>query len=311
MQRLDFAAEIRRNRRNSFVLVLAFIALLGVLGYAIAESHGFGLYGAAGAVAFGGLYSGIAFATGDRMVLSLAGAKAADPDEDRELINIVDEMRIAAGLPMPKVFVMDTPAMNAFATGRSPQGAAVTVTRGLADKLRREELQAVVGHELGHIRNYDIRYMMLVAALAGAIVMISDFYLRTMRFGGGNRRRGGKASGAFAIVAIALAILAPVFSTLLQMAVSRKREYLADASAVEFTRNPNALASALEKLSDAVKGEPLKVASRATQHLYIVNPLRTFGARATALLSTHPPTTERIARLRAMTAEYAYSDSRK
>ncbi len=281
--------------------------LIAALGFAIGESQGYGLAGLGGALAFGGIYSGIAFAAGDRMVLSMSQAKEADAEKDRVIINVVEEMSIASGQPMPKVFVMETPAMNAFATGRSPEKAAVTVTRGLAENLTREELQGVVAHEMGHIRNLDIRYMMLVAALAGAIVMISDFYLRTMRYGGGrSSRRSSKNAGAgiFILVAVLLAIIAPLFSTLLQMAVSRKREYMADASAAEFTRNPLALASALQKLSDSVKSQPLKIASRATQHLYIVNPLKSFGVHASALFSTHPPTEKRIALLRAMAADF-------
>ena len=247
-----------------------------------------------------------AYFGGSKAVLSLSGAHDADTVRDRQVINLVDEMRIAAGLPMPKVMIIETEAANAFATGRDPEHAAVAVTRGLTKLLNREELQGVVAHEMSHVRNFDTRYMMLVAAIVGAIILLSDTMMRGWWWGGiGGGQRGGRdgdrgGNAIFAILGVVLVILAPIFASLLQMAISRKREFLADASAVELTRNPLGLASALDKIDRNLDKEPLPGASKATQHLYIANPLRSFGMRSSALMSTHPPMEARIKLLRAM-----------
>src|ERR671933_710360 len=209
-------------------------------------------------------------------------------------------MAIAAGLPMPKVYIIDDSAPNAFATGRDPQHASVAVTSGLLEKLDRDELQGVIAHEMSHVGNYDIRYAMLVGVLVGTTVLISDFFLRGLWFGGGRRREGGggQAQLIMMIIAIVLAILAPLFARLLQLSISRQREYLADATAVKLTRNPKGLADALQKISD--DREVLEVANRATAHLYIVNPIKRFEKRAKGVFSTHPPIEERIQILRAL-----------
>jgi heat shock protein HtpX len=217
--------------------------------------------------------------------------------EEPELYRIVENLSIGSGLPMPKVYVIEDSAPNAFATGRDPHHAAVTVTRGLLQKLNREELEGVIGHEMSHIRNLDIRYSMLVAILVGSIAFFCDIFLRSFR-GGGRRLRLGRGAVPLVVLALVLAILAPIVAVILQMAISRKREFLADASGVQLTRNPTGLANALEKI--AGDPEPLEAANRATQHLYIINPVKTFGMMASNLMSTHPPTEARVNILRAM-----------
>src|SRR5919202_3458063 len=208
-------------------------------------------------------------------------------------------MTIAAGLPMPKVYIIDDTAPNAFATGRDPEHASVAVTSGLLEKLNRDELQGVIAHEMSHVGNFDIRYAMLVGILVGTTVLISDFFLRGLWFGGGRRREGGGQAQLIMIaIAIVLAILAPLLARLIQLSISRQREYLADASAVQLTRNPKGLADALQKISG--DQEVLEVANRATAQLYIVNPIKAFEKRSKGLFSTHPPIEQRIEILRQM-----------
>jgi heat shock protein HtpX len=203
---------------------------------------------------------------------------------------------------MPAIYVIDDSAPNAFATGRDPEHASVAITTGLMEKLSRDELQGVMAHELSHVGNRDILFATMVGIMVGSIVLIADFFLRSFIWGGGRRRsrdsRGGGGGAILVLIALLFAILAPLFAKLLQLAVSRQREYLADASAVKLTRYPEGLASALEKI--ARDREVLEVANRATQHLYIVNPIKPFEKRAKSLFSTHPPLEERVARLRSM-----------
>jgi heat shock protein HtpX len=222
-------------------------------------------------------------------------------------MNVVREMAIAANLPMPKVYTIDDTAPNAFATGRDPKHASVAITTGLLQKLDREELQGVMGHELSHVRNFDIRFSMIVGVLVGSIALMSDFFLR-FSFWGGNRRSsndrdsgGGGLQAIMVVVAIVLSILAPIAARLVQLAVNRQREYLADASSVQLTRNPYGIERALAKISE--DQEVLEVANRATQHMYFTNPIKKFEARASGLFSTHPPTLDRINRLRELTGD--------
>ncbi|HQK25128.1 MAG TPA: M48 family metallopeptidase, partial [Synergistaceae bacterium] len=215
------------------------------------------------------------------------------------LWNVVEELAIASGNPMPRVFIIEDDALNAFATGRDPSRASVAVTRGLLEKLNREELQGVMAHEMSHVRNYDIRFAMLMAVMVGMVVFLCDVFLRSL-FWGGRRRRGNDKGNAVAMVlALVLAVLAPFFATLIQLAVSRQREYLADASAAELTRNPRGLISALEKLS--TDPAELEGANRGTQHLFIVNPLKGKRQGKDSLFSTHPSLESRIERLRELT----------
>jgi heat shock protein HtpX len=301
-----FRERIARNRRNSLLLIAAFLLFVTVFGYVI----GYAWIGDPVGAVFGlvlalviGVVSGLAtYYGGDRMVLAASRAREITHEDAPVLFNVVEEMSIAAGLPMPKVYIIEDTAPNAFATGRDPEHASIAVTSGLLQKLDRDELQGVVAHEMSHVGNYDIRYAMLVGVLVGTTVLISDFFLRGLWFGGGGRRSegGGYAQLIMIVVAILLAILAPLFARLLQLSISRQREYLADASAVRLTRNPGGLASALRKISG--DDEVLEAANRATAHLYIANPIKRFEKRSKGLFSTHPPIEERIEILRSMEA---------
>ncbi|HSK98733.1 MAG TPA: M48 family metallopeptidase [Rubrobacteraceae bacterium] len=302
----NFRERIAVNRRNSLLLITTFIAFVAVFGYVI----GYAWIGDPARALFGlvlafvvGVVSGIAtYYGGARMVLAASRAREITHDDAPVLFNVVEEMAIAAGLPMPKVYLIDDSAPNAFATGRDPEHATVAVTSGLLEKLDRDELQGVVAHEMAHVGNFDIRYAMLVGVLVGTTVLISDFFLRGLWFGGGRGGRreggGGQAQLIMLLVAIVLAILAPLFARLLQLSISRQREYLADATAVRLTRNPKGLADALQKISG--DREVLEVANRATAHLYIVNPVKNFEKRAKGLFSTHPPIEERVRILRSL-----------
>ena len=307
----SFYDQIAANRRNSFLLALSVVGLLAVLGFAIGYALTGDASGAIGAVVLaivvGTLASLGSYFAGDRLVLTVSGAKEVDPTSAPQLMNVVQELAIAAAIPMPKVYLINDTAPNAFATGRDPQHASIAVTSGLLEKLDREELQGVIGHELSHVRNFDIRFSLIVGVLVGSIALISDFFLRWTFWTGGGRRsrdsdRGGNALQlvAFAI-AIFLAILAPIAARLVQLAVSRQREYLADASSVDLTRNPEGLERALAKI--ATDQEVLEVANRATQHLYFTNPIKKFEERSSNLWSTHPPILDRINRLRQLQGE--------
>ena len=298
-----FRERIAVNRRNSVLLITAFLAFVAVFGYIIGYAwigdptgalFGLGLAFVAGTISGLATYFG-----GDRMVLAASRAKEITHDDAPVLFNVVEEMAVAAGLPMPKVYIIDDSAPNAFATGRDPEHASVAVTSGLLEKLDRDELQGVIAHEMSHVGNFDIRYAMLVGVLVGTTVLISDFFLRGLWFGGGRRREGGgQAQLIMLVIAIALAILAPLLARLIQLSISRQREFLADASAVQLTRNPKGLADALQKISG--DQEVLEVANRATAHLYIVNPIKAFEKRSKGLFSTHPPIEQRIEILRQM-----------
>src|ERR687890_642418 len=297
-----FRDRIAANKRNSLLLIAAFLALIAVFGYVI----GYAWIGDPISAFFGlilafvvGTISGlVSYYAGDRMVLAASRAREVTHDEAPILFNVVEEMTIAGGLSMPKVYIIEDSAPNAFATGRDPEHASVAVTSGLLEKLNRDELQGVIAHEMSHVGNFDIRYAMLVGVLVGTTVLISDFFLRGLWFGGGRRQGGGQAQIIMLVVAILLAILAPIFARLLQLSISRQREYLADATAVQLTRNPKGLADALQKISG--DQEVLEVANRATAHLYIVNPIKKFEKRAKGLFSTHPPIEERIQILRSL-----------
>ncbi len=291
----------KKNRRNSVFLVFILMIILMILGYFIGEYFDIGYLGVIIAFVFASISSLIAYFNGKNIVLKMSGAKKVDKQKDLQVINIVEEISIAAGLPCPEVYIIETNAMNAFATGRDPQHSAIAITRGLINTLNREELSGVIAHEMSHVRHYDIRFATLVGVLVGTIVMISDFTLRYFFFGGRRRRSNNKKSGGggvLILIVIVLAIITPLLAKIIQMSVSRKRELLADAGAAELTRNPEGLASALEKLAQSkVK---LETANRATQHMYIVNPLKNFSKKSSALFSTHPPIEARIRILRSM-----------
>jgi heat shock protein HtpX len=297
-----FYREIARNRRRSWLLVAIVVVVLGLLGGAIGYATGFGWGGVVMALVVATVMSVGTFFAGDSLVMATSGAREIDrakpADRYQQFVNVAEEMRLAGGLPPPRLWVIEDSAPNAFATGRDPEHASVAVTTGLLDKLDREELQGVIGHEMSHIGNLDIRFTLLVGVLVGSIALLADWFLRFTFWGGARRSdsdRGGGGGGAMAlllILALVLAVVAPLIGRLVQAAVSRSRESLADATAVELTRNPVGLARALRTISD--DPEVLEVANRATQHLYIVNPIKSFEERAKSLWDTHPPIGERI-----------------
>jgi heat shock protein HtpX len=309
----SFYQQIAANRRRSLLLVLVISALLGafgfVIGFAISGRWQGGIVAVAIALLLALLMSSVSYFAGDSIVLAVSGARQVTEQDAPQLMNVVRELAIAANLPMPRVFIINDTAPNAFATGRSPAHASIAITSGLLDKLDREELQGVIAHELSHVQNLDIRFALLVATLVGSIALLSDFFLRFSLFGGlgGGRSSNRRDSGGgglvivMIVVGLILSIVAPIIARAVQLAVSRQREYLADASSVQLTRNPYGLERALAKI--ASDQEVLEVANRATQHLYIVNPIKKFEARSSGLTSTHPPILDRINRLRALTGE--------
>ncbi len=296
---------ISANKRKSIILFLAMGICLVLLGYFIGGTYAGkdgGYYGLSIALFIWVFMSIISFFSGDSIILAISRAKKVTPNVHPQLFNVVEEMKIAAGLPaMPSVYIIPDPAPNAFAVGRNPQKSAVVVTAGLLEQLNRDELQGVVAHEMSHILNRDVLFMTFSGVLLGSIVFLSHVFLRSMWFGGGRRfnskgKSGGQAQMIMMIVALAMAILAPIMARLLYFAISRKREYLADATAVRLTRYPEGLASALEKISGS--NLDLQSANKATAALYIANPLKAKGRKLSDLTSTHPPIHERIDILR-------------
>ncbi len=314
---LTYLDLIRRNRWESLLLMIGLILLAGLIGAVIAgavvanggsveallPSAALGLAAGLIVAGIGALWSWFG---GSSAILRMSGAVPIENSADPELFNVVEEMSIAAGLPMPAVYVIPETALNAFATGRDPKHAAVAITTGLRERLTRDELQGVIAHEMAHVRHLDVRFAMLMATMVGLIVFVCDGLWRiALHSGGRGGRRGGKGGGGavvFLVVALVLGILAPIVARFIQMAYSRRREYLADAGAVELTRNPRGLASALMKLSE--DREPLiEKANRGTAHMFIVNPLskmRKSGQAINSAFSSHPPIKERVARLMAL-----------
>jgi len=313
-----FYDQIGANKRNSVLLALAVITLLGLLGlfigWAVSGDPRAALPSLGIAIAIGLIASLFSYYSGDSLVLTISGAKEVTIEDNPQLLNVVQEMALAANVPMPRVYLIDDTAPNAFATGRDPQHASVAITIGLLQKLDREELQGVMAHELSHVRNYDIRFSLMVGVLVGSIALLADFFLRFTFWGGGRRGSrdsdsnsgGGGLQVVVMLVALALAVLAPIVARLVQMAVSRQREYLADASGVELTRNPVGLERALAKIT--LDTEPLEVANRATQHLYFENPIKAATGTSSNLFSTHPPALERINRLRELSGQPPVED---
>jgi heat shock protein HtpX len=311
----DFWAQERGNRRQTAMLVAVFLLLycalglgldfvIGALRFSDGSLRGFPVLTLA-ALIIGLIQASVSYYAGAPLILASVRARRLLPDSDQHkvVLNVIQEMTIAARMPPIKAYVMPDPAPNAFATGRDPAHSYICVTQGLIDQMNREEMQGVIGHEMAHVRNYDIRTMMMIAVLVGGIALLADFVL----YGGiGSDDHDDEGGSALVIVVIILAVLAPILSQLLAMAVSRRREYLADASSVEFTRNPRALLHALQHL--ATIEAPIKNASRGTAHLFIINPLEGVNKEDKEswldnLLSTHPPLRQRIARLGAMAGE--------
>ena len=307
------------NKRTTFAVMIIFVIFLGLIGVGFdafylgtISEDAFLPIGTVIALGLGSLSAAWSLQSGAKAVLTSTNAVPADPNNPshKQLLNVVDEMSIASGLPRPQVYIVPDPDPNAFATGKDPQNSSIAVTQGLLDSLNREELQGVVAHEMSHIRNYDIRLMTVIAAMMGAILLLSDWARRGLFWGGGSRRKsrssGGSSAGPIALILLVLwiigVILAPLIGQLMAMAVSRKREYLADASGAELTRNPMALVHALTKLESA--SAPTASIKRGAAHLCIVDPLgRKMNAKegfAAELFGTHPPMKNRIVALEAM-----------
>ncbi len=299
--------QISRNKWVSAALVVFFVAFIFVLVWFFEYVTGWGKGGLVLAVAIAMGTAAVGYYASDKIVLGISKARPVAKEEFPHLYHAVEGLAIAAGLPAPKCYVIDDTAPNAFAAGRKPETAVICVTTGLLEKLDRVELEGVVAHEMSHIRNYDVRLQTLVVVMAGVVALLSDWMLRSFMWGGGGGRRRGRGKsgsgggeGVLVLVGLALAVLSPFIATIIQLAVSRKREFLADASAALLTRYPAGLASALRKIS--ADPEPLEAANKATAHLYIVNPLKNLkgGGGMNKLFSTHPPIEERIAALEKM-----------
>lgn len=294
--------EIDSNKRSTVVIMILFVVLISALAYVFGEASGYGWSWAGIALIFSGLMSFGSYYFSDKIVLAISRAKEIKKEDSPQIYNLVENLCIGTGLPLPKIYLIEDTAPNAFATGRDPQHAVICLTTGIMQKLDKLELEGVIAHELSHIKNYDIRLMSIVVILVGFVVLLSDWFTRMMWWGGGKKRDrdsgGGQAQAVFMLIGIILAILAPIFAQLIKLALSRQRELLADASAALITRYPEGLARALEKIS--ADTEPLEAANKATAHLYIVNPLKDYKGGINKLFSTHPPVADRVARLRAM-----------
>lgn len=293
--------QIASNKLRSTALILVFVLLVALIGYVFGQATDWGYLGLAAALVVAFVMSWGSYWFSDRIVLSMSRARPVDRTVEPYLVNVVEGLAIAAGVPVPRAYVIDDPAPNAFATGRNPENAAIAVTSGLVQMMNRQELEGVIAHELSHIKNYDTLLQTLAAVLAGSVTLISEWMLRSFWWGGGRRRNNeaGQLGAIMLLVALVLAILSPLAASLIQMAISRKREFLADASAAMLTRYPPGLASALRKIG--ADQNQLRSANKATESLYIANPLKAQrGGGMNALFNTHPPLEERVARLEAM-----------
>lgn len=296
--------QIQQNKTNTGLLIFAFILFFLAVGY------GFGFYytndqwsslGIMGVFGVGAMiYAFISYFASGAIVLGITGAKEIQKKDNPTLYNVVENLSIATGVPTPKIYLIEDTALNAFSTGRGPKNASVAITRGLLDQLDKAELEGVMAHELAHIQNYDIRLQSVIVGLIGLIALLSDIFLRSLRYGNRRSNSDSKGNGVVILVGIVLAILAPIIAKVMHLAISRQREYLADASGALITRFPEGLARALEK----IKGdkEPLEAANKATAHMYIENPLRNEegGKWLNEMFATHPNIDDRIARLRGM-----------
>lgn len=299
----SFHDVVAGNRRGTFLLVLFFFLLVGGVAWAFTQLTEFGVIGIPLAIGIALISTWASYYYSDRLVLAISRARPVDKAEFPYLVNITEALALGAGLPVPRLYLIEDTAPNAFATGRNPQNAVVCVTRGLLDKLNREELEGVIAHELSHIRNYDILLATVAVTMVGVIALLSDWMLRFSFRSGRRRSRSGSSGGGGAeaiilLIGVVIAILAPLVAQLMRFALSRRREFQADASAVALTRYPPGLANALRKI--ASDPEPLEVANKATAHLYIWNPLKDQEGPVDRLFNTHPPVAERIRAIESM-----------
>ncbi len=289
-------SQITSNKRKTALLIALFGVFIVGIGYTLNAVFGYGYESVVAAIMFSSLMSIVSYYHADKIALWSTRARRIQKEDNPYLWRIVENLCIAQGIQMPKVHIIDSPALNAFATGRNPVHASIAVTTGLVQALENEELEGVIAHELSHIKNYDILVMTIVVVLVGAVSLLGNFFLRARWYGGERRsgRRGGELSAIIMIVGLVFLILSPIIAELIKLAISRKREFLADASGALLTRYPEGLARALQKIS--ASAQPLETASAATAHLFIANPFR--GKTFSSLFSTHPPIEERIKRLR-------------
>ena len=282
--------EVRKNKVSSFFIVSVFVIVITVGVYAICMHYDLGIFSVIFELAFSIISALISYYTCDKLVLALNGARPATPEQDLLVDTLLENLCIASGLPKPRLYIVSDPAPNAFATGRNPENAVICLTTGLIEKLNKYELEGVIAHELSHIKNYDILLSTVVSVFVGLVVILSDFFSRWSFRGSKNEKN---SNAIITLIAIVFIILSPIFATLMQLAISRKREYLADASAVEITRNPDGLISALKTISEDPL--PTQSANKSTAHLYMVNP---FKQNKDSLMSTHPTIENRIEALK-------------
>lgn len=285
--------DVRKNKIESFFIVSIFIIVIMIGVYYLCLYFNLGVYSLVIALLFASLTAFFSYYNSDKIVLSLNGARKATDEQDKLISTILDNLCIAAGLPRPMLYVIDDLSPNAFATGRNPEHAVICLTTGLLEKMNKYELEGVIAHELSHIKNYDILLSTVVTVFVGFVVILSDMLSRFMFFSSRDNDDDSKSGVIVALISVVFLMLSPIFATLMQLAISRKREYLADSSAIELTRNPEGLISALEKLT--ADTDPLEAANKSTAHMYIVNPLK--GKKESSLFSTHPSLESRIERL--------------
>ena len=299
---LSVYSQIQANKTRTWVIMFFFTIFIATVAYVLGNASGYGSSWTGIALIFSGLISLGSYYYGDRLVLSMSGAHPADRKKDFDFWTVSDNLAIASGIPEPKVYIIEDSAPTDFAKGRDPHHAVICATRGLLDKLNRSELEGVISHELSHIQNYDTRLMAVISILVGSVAFLSDWFMRSLWWGSNARNRNDREGGRSLILVLGIifAILSPLIATIIQLALSRRREFLADASGVLLTRNPQGLACALSKISP--DREVLEAATNATAHLYIINPFKgkNFGSWFAGLFDTHPPIEERIKILRSM-----------
>jgi heat shock protein HtpX len=298
---MNIYSQISANKQKTWLIIILFVAFITTLLFVYGKASGYGLSHAGIGLIVAGMMSFASYYYSDQMILGMSGAKQIKQKDNPVLFRTVENLCIGAGVPMPRIYIINDSAPNAFATGRDPKHSVVCVTTGLLDKLNKIELEGVIAHELSHVRNYDIRLMAIVVILVGLVALLADFFMRSLWYGGNRSREDrGNSQSIFLLIGIIFAIISPLIATLIQLAVSRKREFLADASGALLTRYPEGLASALEKISK--DKEPLEAANNATAHLYISNPFKgkIQGSWFVNLFNTHPPIEERIKILRSM-----------
>jgi heat shock protein HtpX len=300
---LNVYEQVDRNKRKSWLVMLFFTIFVAGFAYILGEASGYGLSWVGIALVFSGLMSYTSYYFSDKIILGMSGAREADRKKDFNFYTVAENLAMAAGLPKPKLYVIEDTAPNAFATGRDPQHAVICATTGLLQKLDRTELEGVISHELSHVANYDMRLMSIVTVMVGLVTLLADWFLRSTLWGRNrdNDRDSNQLQLIFFVVGIVLALLSPLIANLIKLAISRRREFLADASAVKITRFPDGLIRALQKIS--ADKEPLEAANKATAHLYISDPLRNRHDSINLfanMFNTHPPMAERIAALKQM-----------